>query len=130
MKKRGSTRSQKSRTLSERIAKCVATAISPKGAQGIAQFDRLRRLDEQRAGAAGFVVDDPGRTAPGVAPDRNDITIPPHRHRCIRGRRAALQAPEQGVKPLQQTLPGRLYLTPGGSQAGAGRVEQVSVGID
>src|SRR3954451_4350943 len=97
--------------------------------QRVPQLYGLGWLDEKGARAAGLVMDDPGRSAPGIAPDRNDVAISPHCYRRVGSHRAALQTTKQRIKPPEQALPGRLNFAPGSGQPGTRGVQQVPIRV-
>ena len=68
--------------------------------------------------------------AAGVAPNRDHVPVPPHRHRRIGRRGAGLEPAKQRVQPPEQTLAGGLHLSPSGGKTRTGRVQQVAVGVD
>ena len=78
--------------------------------QRIPQLDGLGRLDEERARAAGLIVNDPRWAAPRVSPHRNHVAVASHGDGGIGRGRSGIQSPEQGVQTAKQALAGPLDL--------------------
>jgi hypothetical protein len=96
--------------------------------QGVAQLDGVGGLDKKGRPAGRFVVDDPAGPVPGVPPQRDDIASVADRDRPVTS--AALGGFQQGFESLDQSVPGRTDVAPGGGQTGARAVEDIAVEVE
>ena len=105
----------------------LALFVDQRRTERVAELDGGGRLDEERAGAAGFVVDDPFGAAPRIATHWNHISTTPHRDAGATRDRSAVTIAQHAFESPHQPFACGVDFASRGSKCRAGRIEQFAV---